>query len=135
MAIIKYTQDETTYAIVTGRIYSIRYKDSVGQNAKPMATFSIAYDWKKDEFDKPTNVYINCVAWGNLAEYISELQDRQDKPNLIACGKLKTSEWNGESREQVECDYISIQPTTTEVGEKKPKQKKVVDPIDDDLPF
>ena len=61
--------------------------------------------------------------------------DRQDKPNLIACGKIRTSEYNDTIREQIEVDYVSLQPTTTEVGEKKSKQKKVVEPEDEDLPF
>ena len=136
MAIIKYTQDEITYAIVTGRLYSLKYRESVGDKGKPMATFSIAYDWKKDEFDKAINLYMNCICWSALAEFIGELQERQDKPNVMVCGKIKVSEWNGESREQLEADYIQLQPTTTVVTEeKKPKQKKVVEPEDEDLPF
>ena len=135
MALIKQTQDDVTYAIATGRIYSVRYRDSVGKNNKPMATFSVGYDYTLDDEGKAVNLYISCVVWGNLAEYIGELADRQDKPNLIACGKLKTSEYNDTIREQIEVDYVSLQPTTTEVGEKKPKQKKVVEPEDEDLPF
>lgn len=131
MAIIKYTQDDTTYASVTGRLYSIRYKESVGQNAKPMATFSVAVDYKNDQFDKPTNVYINCIAWGNLAEYIGELQDGQEKHRVLVCGKLRMSEYKGESREQLEADFIILQPTTIITEEKKPKRKKVEEDYED----
>ena len=125
MAIIKYTQDETTYAIVTGRLYRIRYKESVGQNAKPMTAFSVAYDYSRDEFDKPTNLYMNCIAWGDLAEYIGELQDSQERHRVLVCGRLKTSDWKGESREQLEADFIMLQPTTIITEEKKSKRKKV----------
>lgn len=124
MAIIKYIEDEATYATVTGRLCNIKFRESVGKNAKPMATFSAAYDYERDEFDKPTNLYMNCIAWGDLAEYIGELQDNQEKPRVLVCGRLKTSEWKGESREQLEADFIMLQPTTIITEEKKPKRKK-----------
>lgn len=132
MAIIKYTQDEATYATVTGRLCNIKFRESVGQNAKPMATFSVAYDYARDEFDKPTNLYMNCIAWGDLAEYIGELQDSQERHRVLVCGKLKVSEWNGESREQVEADFIMLQPTIiASTEEKKQKLKKTGDDFED----
>lgn len=133
MAIIKYTESDTTYAIVTGRIYSLKVRET--QSGKPMATFSVAYDYHRDEFDKPTNVYMNCIAWSTLAEFIGGLQERQDKPSIMVCGKIKVSEWNGESREQLEVDFIQLQPTTTVAEEKKPKHKKIENEIDEDLNF
>lgn len=134
MALIKYPPDNPEYTLVTGRLYSLKFRESVGEKGKPMTTFALAYDWKKDEFDKPCNLYMNCVAWGALAEYISELQERQDKPSVMVCGKIKASEYRGESREQLEVDFIQLQPTTI-TEEKKPKRKKTEEEPFDDINF
>ena len=131
MAIIKYIQDETTYATVTGRLCNIKFRESVGSKGKAVATFSVAYDYARDEFDKPTNLYMNCIAWGDLAEYIGELQDSQERHRVLVCGRLKTNEWKGESREQLEADFIMLQPTTIITEEKKPKSKKTPEDYDD----
>ncbi len=131
MALIRYKQDDSEYAIVTGRMHNIKFRESVGDKGKPLATFSIAYDWTKDEFDKPCNLYMNCVAWSNLAEFVGELIERKDRTSVLVAGKVKVNEWNGERREQIECDFIQLQQTTTFTVQEEPKPKRKKEEVDD----
>lgn len=131
MALIKFTESETVYVVVTGRLYGLKFRESVGEKQKPMASFAIAYDIYRDEFGNIKNRYMNCVCWSVLAEYIGELQDRQDRPSVMICGKLRQYEYENEQREQIECDFIQIQQTTTMTRQEERKAKRKKNEADD----
>lgn len=121
------------YAIVDGVIKNIKFYESVGNKGKPMAVFSVAYDYSRDDFDNIQNEYKNFVAWSRLAEFVSELKERAERVTVKVTGKVKFNEYRGETREQIECTFIEVQKYSLE--ESKPKVKKRDDDPYEDLPF
>ena len=122
--LLRYKTDTTEYAQVSGRVYFIKYRESVGQNNKPMATFAVACGREKDDYDKWTNLYMNCLAWSNIAELIGEIAESDSKVSVIVCGEIKQNEYNGKITEQLIADYIAIQQD--HIGEQSKKAKHKV---------
>ena len=116
MALLKYTQDEVTYAQCDGKLYGVKYRDCCGKNQKPFVRFSVAYGSKIDEFDNRTNLYMNCIAWGRWAELVNALSE-QNKLTVLVCGEISVNEYNGEQREQLVCSWVqSAQEIETPKG-------------------
>ena len=125
MALLKYTENEITYAQADGKLYGVKYNECYGKNGKPFARFSIAYDYEKDEFGDAKNKYLYCATWGELAELINYFSE-QNKLRVKVSGKLKTFECNGEQREQLECTWVEPLyeiPAQTKQVKKKPKDE------------
>lgn len=127
--------NDPKYAIVDGVIKNIKFYESVGNKGKPMAVFSVAYDYSRDDFDNIQNEYKNFVAWSRLAEFVSELKERAERVTVKVTGKVKFNEYKGEQREQIEATFIEVQKySLTEETEPKPKQTKK-DDWEEDIPF
>ncbi len=131
MALIRYKQDDSEYAIATGRIYNIKFRESVGDKGKPLATFSIAVGYFRDEFQAIKNIYKNCVCWGGLAEYANWLFENE-KHEVLATGTVKSNTYNGEVREQIEVTFIIPQP---EIEQAQPSKRKNDEDSFDDINF
>ena len=122
MALLKYTQDETTYAQADGKLYGVKYRDCCGKNQKPFVRFSVAYDYEIDNFDSTKNKYIFCTAWGNIAEIINYLSE-QNRLQVKVSGKIEESEWQGEKRENFVCTWIEPLFEIPTVGKAKKKDE------------
>lgn len=122
MALIKWRENDTDYALATGVVYSL--KTNKTRNNKQYASFSIAYGYTHDDFNKPINLYISCKAWASLAEYITSLDDGVHKSRVLACGKLQTNEYQGNTREEILCDFIIGQPIADATVKRMEEQQK-----------
>ena len=91
------------------------------RSGKPFTTFSIIVGTHKDEFDNWVNDFQPCVAYANLAEYINELSQEQNRTKYLVGGTLRENEFNGNLVRQILVEYISPQPTVKETGKKQPK--------------
>lgn len=132
--LLKYEQDGVTYAEATGRLYNLKSRET--QSGKPMATFSVAYDYTMGDFgDKAQNKYISAVAFAYLAEYIQSLDDGQHKIHVLICGKLQTKECNGITCEEILCDFIIGQPLADSTIKRAEERQKKEDEDYDDLNF
>lgn len=120
--LIKYEQDGQTYAQVSGVVYSLKSRET--QSGKAMATFAVAYGVKQEFGDKVQNVYMNCIAFASLAEYITSLDDGVHKSRVLACGKLQTNEYQGNTREEILCDFIIGQPIADATVKRMEEQQK-----------
>ena len=105
MALLKYTQDETSYVEVDGKLYCVKYRECYGKNQKPFVRFSVAYDYEVDDFGSKKNKYISCTAWGNIAEIVNYLSE-QNRLQVKVSGKIEESEWQGEKRENLTVTFI-----------------------------
>lgn len=132
--LIKYEQDGQAYAMASGRVYGMKFRETT--NGKPMCTFSIAYDHCKDEFgDRDKNKYINCIAFAYLAEYIKSLDDGKHNVTVMACGKLQTNEYKGNTREEILCNFIIGQPIADATVKRMEEQRKKDENDWDDIDF
>lgn len=128
--LIKYEQDGQTYAAVTGVVYSLKSRET--QSGKAMATFSVVYGVKQEFGDKVQNVYMNCLAFASLADYITSLNDGVHKSRVLACGKLQTNEYQGNTQEEILCDFIIGQPIAeSTIKRAEERQKKEEDDFGD----
>ena len=66
------------------------------------------------------NKYKNCIAWGNLADFANGLEPRT---KVKIDGYLEENDYNGEAREQIRIEFITVlqEPPTSE--QEKPKKK------------
>lgn len=124
----------------------------IGKHETLKQSFSLAYTNNKYD-SKP--VYINCAAWGKLAEYAATLEKGC---RVIIIGELVSSQYtnrNGEQKtwNEIKVEWMNIirgdidylpegfEPPDPTLREKdKPKEAKVeeyadVSEDDDDLPF
>ena len=131
---LKHEQDGQTYAKASGRVYNLKHRET--QTGKAMTTFSIAYGTEKADFgDQVQNKYINCIAFAYLAEYIKSLDDGKHKINLLVCGKLQVNEYQGNTREEILCDFIIGQPIADTTVKRIEQERKKEDDSWDDINF
>lgn len=124
MAIIKWKEGETDFALAVGILFNL--KAGTSQNGKKYASFSISYAYSRNEFDNPTNLYISCIAWNDLAEYMESFVGDSKKPRFLVCGTLEKNEYRSETREQIRCEFIAVQQEI-EIPKEKPTAKKADD--------
>lgn len=121
MSIIRYKQNEIEYCITTGRLINTKLTKT-DDNAR--TSFMIAYQYSRDDFDNLVSDNINCIAWGNLAEFIKSIPY---KIQVMVVGKIHTYIWENEEKEQLVCDFIIPQPN---IKRKRNKSNGL-----DDLPI
>lgn len=104
------------------------------QTSKAVANFTIAVSrrFKKDEAD-----FINCVAWGKTAEFISKYFS---KGSMIAVvGSIQTRTWDDEDGKRHYVTEVVAEEAcfTGERNNSRPEpQDDRFEPLDDDeLPF
>ena len=133
MALIKWRENDTEYMLATGVVYGLKFNKT--RNDKQYASFSIAYGYTHDEFNKPINLYVSCKAWASLAEYIKSLDDGVHKIRVLVCGKLQTNEYQGTTREEILCDFIIGQPIADTAVKREEERRKKEDDSWDDINF
>lgn len=133
--LLKYEHESQTYAQASGVVYNLKSRET--KSAKAMTVFSLAFGIKESEFaDRTQNKYINCIAFASLAEYINSLNDGVHKIRVLVCGKLQTSEYQGNTREEILCDFIIGQPIAdTTIKREEERRKKEEDDADDEINF
>ena len=100
----------------------MHYYDNVGSKGKRLARFGVAYGYETDDFGEVKNKYKNCIAWGNLADFMQNLEQRT---KVRIDGYCEENEYNGEIREQIRCEFITVlqEPPTSEPEKPKKKDK------------
>lgn len=110
------------------------------QSGKSVASFTVATDNGYGE-NKQT-AFINCVAFGKTAEFISNYFARGKM--IILCGRLSTRTWEGQDgKRNYATEVIADEVYFGEAKKEKEEAEKetedafgaVPDADDDDLPF
>ena len=97
-------------------------------NNTPVVTFSLAVD---REYEKDKTDFINCVAYGKTAEFISKYFSKGKL--LLAIGTLQTRFYDDKDGKRVYVTEVIIDKTYF-TGEKETKEEAT--PVaDDELPF
>ena len=84
--------------------------------------------------DKEKKVFLRCVAWGNTAEFICKYFKKGQE--IVVKGSLETREWkdnDGNNRSSTELYVEEVSFCGNKTDSKQ--EEKVVDVVDDDLPF
>lgn len=115
----KYHENEPECLLI-GTIGKVTYYDNVGSKGKRLARFGVAYGYETDDFGEVHNKYKNCIAWGNLADF---MQNLEPKTKVRIDGYCEENEYNGEIREQIRCEFITVlqEPLISEEKLQKPK--------------
>ena len=97
-------------ALFWGRVSGKDATYKVLSNGRRVANFSIQYDsLPPEENGKRKGVYINCAAWGEIADYAQNLE-RGD--NVICAGYLSKDKYRSSKENadiyQLTCDFISV---------------------------
>lgn len=95
----------------------------VGEKNTARTTFGV----KVGERPDGTAVWANCQCWGNMALYAAQIVKGD---SVLAIGTLTTytSEKNGKTYTNLECEYVSIQPKAA--APATPAQTSSPDPCD-----
>ena len=77
----------------------------VGEKNTLRVTFGVKVGERPDE----TAIWANCQCWGSIANYAAQITKGD---TVLAIGKLTsyTSEKNGKTYTDLECEYVAIQP-------------------------
>ena len=118
-------------------------------NGKSVCSFSVAVERKfKDTEGKPIVDFIDCVVWGNSAEFLCKWFDKGVRIGLT--GELQTRRWekDGQAHKAVEVLVSAIEfadgkreanatptPSTTTPQAQDTNDGFVPVDVDDDLPF
>jgi hypothetical protein len=89
--------------LVSGTVSRAAECKRVGAKETPKTTFSIAAGKRQDT----TTVFVNCVAWRDLALALANLQKGD---SFFGVGKIKTREYNGKQYSDLELEF-GISPT------------------------
>lgn len=112
----------------------------VGEKNTARTTFGV----KVGERPDGTAVWANCQCWGNMALYAAQIVKGD---SVLAIGTLSTytSEKNGKTYTNLDCEYVAIQPKVTDPDKvTAPAQTSAPDPgdlsvsdilSDDGIPF
>lgn len=108
----------------------------VGKKNTLRTTFGV----KVGERPDGTAIWANCQCWGSIANYAAQIVKGD---SVLAIGTLSTytSEKNGQTYTNLECDYVAIQPKAaapapTPTPAQDPGELSASDIISDDgIPF
>lgn len=110
----------------------------VGEKNTARTTFSVKVGERLDE----TAIWADCQCWGNMALYAAQIVKGD---SVLAIGTLSsyTSQKNGKTYTNLNCEYVSIQPKASAPA-AAPAQTSAPDPgdlsvsdilSDDGIPF
>lgn len=117
---VQYHENEPECLLI-GTIGKVHYYDNMGSKNKRLARFGVAYGYETDDFGEVKNKYKNCIAWGNLADFANSLEPRT---KVKIDGYLEENDYNGETREQIRCEFITVLQEPSESEQEKPKKKE-----------
>lgn len=98
-------------------------------NNTPVVTFSLAVD---REYEKDKTDFINCVAYGKTAEFISKYFSKGKL--LLAIGTLQTRFYDDKDGKRVYVTEVIIEKTYF-TGNKEETKEEFTPVTDDSLPF
>lgn len=125
----------TNICIIVGRL--VRDPELRQTQTRAVASFTIACDFGKRASGERRVAFIDCVAWGNTAEFVSKYFHKGDP--LVAVGPITTRTWerDGQKHKAVELEARTVEflPGNREKDEN-PGQNQFVEVEDDSqLPF
>lgn len=96
----------------------------VGEKNTLRTTFGVKVGERSDE----TAIWANCQCWGSVANYAAQITKGDI---VLAIGKLSTytSEKNGKTYTNLECEFVTIQPKAASPA-AAPAQAQAPDPSD-----
>ncbi len=103
----------------------------VGEKKTPRTKFSI----KASGFNAEPVVWVNVVAWGNLALVAQSIQKGD---NIMVAGTLASREYNDKTYTDLTADYICLSHHVPDSYVPEVRADSTVPPmpeIDEDLPF
>ena len=109
---------ENNSAALVGTAYGIRYYGIDDGRETSFCRFRCNYGFRESDFGDKEQLYFTCVAFGEKADYIAAVTDNA-KPTLLICGRWEEREYNGEMKEQVVVEYVSVQPTLPAAKKKR----------------
>lgn len=124
----------------------VRY--SQGERATAVAKFSLAVDRRFKRDNEPTADFINCVAFGKIAEFIEKWCVRGTK--LVVEGCWRTGSYTNKDGVKVytndcmveQCEFAESKRTAEENNTARPQPMSssdgfmnIPDGIDEELPF
>lgn len=109
---------ENNSAALVGTAYNVKYYGVDDGRENSFCRLRLNYGFKTDEFGDRHQLYFTCVAYGALADYIQAVTEGE-KPTLLICGRWEEREYNGEKKEQVVVEYVSVQPTLPAAKKKR----------------
>jgi single-stranded DNA-binding protein len=83
---------------------------TVGDKQSSLCKFSLKVGERKVEGEeKPVAIWCNCTAWHGVAKASKGIK----KGDVVFCiGKIKTSEYEGKERKDLECEFVSVMGKT-----------------------
>ena len=105
------------------------------QSGKAVASFALAVD---RDFEKGKTDFIECVAWGNTAEFVSNYFTKGRA--AVVSGRLQMRDWqdkNGNKRTSAEviAENVYFADSKKETSEAPAGHFEEIDDTDDGLPF
>lgn len=109
------------------------------QNGKTYAKFSIKAMEKPPtvEGERGEAVWTNCIAWHDLARIAGNIKKGM---NILAAGKIETSEYEGKTYKTLNCEYIGVPGVSAAPQAPQAAASDVPEGFeelltDDDMPF
>lgn len=141
-----YGKLQSGHWIVAGRCSEPRF-GYVGENNTPRCTIGIAAGkskTEKDENGNPKTIWINVVAWRELATILYQARKGD---SVLVTGLLNEREWEGKTYKDIQAEFVSVSkkvdpfsataPPDASVTNGNPPDFTELDDDDDDgeLPF
>ena len=101
---------ENNSAALVGTAYGVKYYGIEDGRENSFCRLRLNYGFAIDQFGDKEQLYFTCVAFGEKADYIAAVTENA-KPTLLICGRWEEREYNGEKKEQVVVEWVSVQPT------------------------
>jgi len=128
--------------LITGSLPRSREPEArYTQSGKKVVSFSVKAGSVKNDDGTYTDDWINCTAWGDMADICERLRPGQ---NVLVCGRLNTRTWtgrDGDERTSTELivDFASgCGPVAAPAHQGEPAAAPTFDELEDsdgDLPF
>lgn len=121
--------------ILVGRLTSdpeIKYTQGKDSKAISVVKISIAVSRKYKKENEPTADFINCVAFGNVGEFI-EKYFKKGKPIGIA-GAIRSNSWTDIDGTKRYSTNVVIEEANF-VGSKESSESEICDEEEDKLPY
>jgi hypothetical protein len=115
--------------LVSGTVSRAAECKRVGAKETPKTTFSIAAGKRQDT----TTVFVNCVAWRDLALALANLQKGD---SFFGIGQIKTRTYKGKEYTDLELEF-GISPSAYGITKLSdlPDDAEIPDKFKDHLPF
>ena len=117
---------DNSSVVLVGTAYGVNYYGTEDGRKTSFCRLRCNYGFVNEFGDKNQQLYITCVAFGEKADYIAAVTDTA-KPTLLICGRWEEREYNGEMKEQVVVEWVSVQPTLPATKKKREEDFSDID--------